>query len=100
LLNGKSKLSKDKLIEYEGKLSERLNRYASRRDVNVQKELDALNELKDLVALKQERLDTDFEVRKAQEQTRIKQKTDQKLIHLYRETPEEITRVVRILAIA
>ncbi len=79
LLNGKSKLSKDKLIEYEGKLSERLNRYASRRDVNVQKELDALNELKDLVALKQERLDTDFEVRKAQEQTRIKQKTDQKI---------------------
>lgn len=79
LLNSKSKLSKDKLIEYEGKLSERLNRYASRRDVNVQKELDALNELKDLVALKQERLDTDFEVRKAQEQTRIKQKTDQKI---------------------
>ena len=79
LLNGKSKLSKDKLIEYEGKLSERLNRYASRRDVNVQKELDALNELKELVALKQERLDTDFEVRKAQEQTRIKQKTDQKI---------------------
>ncbi len=79
LLNSKSKLSKDKLIEYEGKLSERLNRYASRRDVNVRKELDALNELKDLVALKQERLDTDFEVRKAQEQTRIKQKTDQKI---------------------
>lgn len=79
LLNSKSKLSKDKLIEYEGKLSERLNRYASRRDVNVQKELDTLNELKDLVALKQERLDTDFEVRKAQEQTRIKQKTDQKI---------------------
>lgn len=79
LLNSKSKLSKDKLIEYEGKLSERLNRYASRRDVNVQKELDALNELKDLVALKQERLDTDFEVRKDQEQTRIKQKTDQKI---------------------
>lgn len=79
LLNSKSKLSKDKLIEYEGKLSERLNRYASRRDVNVQKELDALNELMDLVALKKERLDTDFEVRKAQEQTRIKQKTDQKI---------------------
>ena len=79
LLNSKTKLPKDKLIEYEGKLSERLNQYASRRDVKVQKELDALNELKELVALKQERLDTDFEIRKAQEQTRIKQKTDQKI---------------------
>ena len=79
LLNGKSKLSKEKLVEYEGKLSDRLNRYASRRDVNVQKELDALNELKELVVLKQERLDTDFEISKAKEQTRIKGKTDSKI---------------------
>ncbi|WP_284108396.1 hypothetical protein [Acinetobacter pittii] len=79
LLNSKTKLPKDKLIEYEGKLSERLNQYASRRDVKVQKELDALNELKELVALKQERLDTEFEISKVQEQTRIKQKTDQKI---------------------
>ena len=79
LLNGKSKLSKEKLAEYEGKLSERLNRYASRRDVNVQKELDALNELKELVSLKQERLDTEFEIGKAKEQTRIKGKTDKKI---------------------
>lgn len=79
LLNGKSKLSKEKLAEYEGKLSERLNRYASRRDVKVQKELDALNELKELVSLKQERLDTDFEISKAKEQTRIKGKTDKKI---------------------
>lgn len=79
LLNGKSKLSKEKLAEYEGKLSERLNRYASRRDVNVQKELDALNELKELVSLKQERLDVDFEISKAKEQTRIKVKTDKKI---------------------
>ena len=79
LLNGKSKLSKEKLSEYEGKLSKRLNQYASRRDVKVQKELDTLEELKNLIALKQERLDTDFEIRKAQQQTRIKQKTDQKI---------------------
>ncbi len=79
LLNGKSKLSKEKLSEYEGKLSERLNQYAARRDVKVQKELDTLQEFKNLVALKQERLNTDFEIRKAQEQTRIKQKTDQKI---------------------
>ena len=79
LLNGKTKLSKEKLVEYEGKLSERLNRYASRRDVISQKEMDALNELKDLVWLKQEQLEVDFEIKKAIEQTRIKKKTDQKI---------------------
>ena len=79
LLGGKSKLSKEKLAEYEDRLSERLNSYASRRDVNTQKELDALSELKELVALKQEHLDTNFEITKAKEQTRIKGKTDSKI---------------------
>lgn len=79
LLNSKSKLSKEKLDEYERNLSERFNRYSSRRNISAQKELDTLNQLKELIALKQERFDTDFEIRKAQEQTRIKQKTDQKI---------------------
>lgn len=79
LLNNKTKLSKEKLAEYEDKLSERLNRYATRRDVNVQREVDALNELKEIIGLKQEQLQTDFEIRKATEQTRIKGKTDQKI---------------------
>lgn len=79
LLSGKSKLSKEKLAEYEDRLSDRLNSYASRRDVNTQKELDALNELKELVTLKQEHLDTNFEITKAKEQTRIKRKTDSKI---------------------
>lgn len=79
LLNSKSKLSKDKLIEYEGKLSESLNRYASRRDVKAQREFETLNELKELVSLKQQQLETDFEIKKAVEQTRIKGKTDKKI---------------------
>jgi len=79
LLNNKTKLSKEKLAEYEDKLSERLNRYATRRDVNVQREVDALNELKEIIGLKQEQIQTDFEIRKATEQTRIKGKTDQKI---------------------
>lgn len=41
--------------------------------------MDPLNGLKELVALKQERLDTDFEISKAKEQTRIKGKTDSKI---------------------
>lgn len=79
LLNSKNKLSKEKLAEYEDRLSDRLNRYGSRRDVIAQKEMDALNELKDLIGLKKEQLETDFEIRKATEQTRIKEETDKKI---------------------
>ncbi|MBL8321630.1 MAG: hypothetical protein JNJ93_05100 [Acinetobacter sp.] len=79
LLNSKTMLPKDKLDEYEGKLAERLNKYASRRDVAAQKEWDALNELKSLIELKKDRLNTEFEISKAKEQTRIKNKTDQKI---------------------
>lgn len=79
LLNGKTKLSKDKLAEYENSLSERLNRYGSRRDVISQKEAEALNGFKELVALKQEQLETNFQISKAIEQTRIKNKTDSKI---------------------
>jgi hypothetical protein len=38
-----------------------------------------LTELKELVGLKQEQLETDFEIKKAVEQTRIKNKTDKKI---------------------
>ncbi len=79
LLGKRQKLPKEKLAEYEGKLSERLNRYAARRDVKAQREFEALTELKELVGLKQEQLETDFEIKKAVEQTRIKNKTDQKI---------------------
>ena len=79
LLNGKSKLTKEKLAEYENNLSKRLNHYASRRDVVNQKEADALNDFKELVTLKQEQLETSFEINKAKEQTRIKNKTDSKI---------------------
>jgi hypothetical protein len=79
LLGKRQKLPKEKLAEYEGKLSERLNRYAARRDVKAQREFEALTELKELVGLKQEQLETDFEIKKAVEQTRIKNKTDKKI---------------------
>ncbi len=79
LLGKRQKLPKEKLAEYEGKLSERLNRYATRRDVKAQREFEALTELKELVGLKQEQLETDFEIKKAVEQTRIKNKTDKKI---------------------
>lgn len=79
LLDGKTKLSKEKLAIYEDKLAERLNRYASRRDVITAKQLDALNALKEIVGLKQEQLKTEFEIKKATTQTKIKQKTDHKI---------------------
>ena len=79
LLGKRQKLPKEKLAEYEGKLSERLNRYAARRDVKAQREFETLTELKELVGLKQEQLETDFEIKKAVEQTRIKNKTDKKI---------------------
>lgn len=79
LLGKRQKLPKEKLAEYEGKLSERLNRYAARRDVKAQREFEALTELKELVGLKQEQLETDFEIKKAVEQTRIKNRTDKKI---------------------
>lgn len=79
LLGKRQKLPKEKLAEYEGKLSERLNRYAARRDVKAQREFEALTELKELVGLKQEQLETDFEIKKAIEQTRIKNRTDKKI---------------------
>lgn len=79
LLDGKAKLSKEKLSIYEDKLSERLNRYASRRDVITAKQVDALNSLKEIISLKQDRLKTEFEIKKATTQTKIKQKTDQKI---------------------
>ncbi len=79
LLAKRQKLSKEKLAAYEDKLSERLNRYATRRDVKAQREFEALNELKELVSLKQQQLETDFEIKKAVEQTRIKGKTDKKI---------------------
>lgn len=67
------------MAAYEDNLSERLNRYATRRDVKAQREFEALNELKELVGLKQQQLETDFEIKKAVEQTRIKGKTDKKI---------------------
>ncbi|MCG5255829.1 hypothetical protein MCL28_04950 [Acinetobacter pittii] len=79
LLGKRQKFSKEKLAVYEDKLSERLNRYATRRDVKAQREFEALNELKELVGLKQQQLETDFEIKKAVEQTRIKGKTDKKI---------------------
>ncbi|MDI9659389.1 hypothetical protein [Acinetobacter nosocomialis] len=79
LLGKRQKLSKEKLAEYEDKLSERLNKYATRRDVKAQQEFEALTELKELVELKKKQLETDFEIRKAVEQTRIKNKTDNKI---------------------
>lgn len=79
LLGKRQKFSKEKLAAYEDNLSERLNRYATRRDVNAQREFEALNELKELVGLKQQQLETDFEIKKAVEQTRIKGKTDKKI---------------------
>lgn len=79
LLGKRQKFSKEKLAEYEDNLSERLNRYATRRDVKAQREFEALNELKELVGLKQQQLETDFEIKKAVEQTRIKGKTDKKI---------------------
>jgi len=79
LLAKRQKLSKEKLAAYEDNLSERLNRYATRRDVKAQREFEALNELKELVSLKQQQLETDFEIKKAVEQTRIKGKTDKKI---------------------
>lgn len=79
LLNNKTKLSKEKLNTYEGNLSKRLNQYATRRDVIAQKEIEALDDLKELVKLKQEQLETDFEIRKATKQTKIKGKTDKKI---------------------
>lgn len=79
LLGKRQKFSKEKLAAYEDNLSERLNRYATRRDVKAQREFEALNELKELVGLKQQQLETDFEIKKAVEQTRIKGKTDKKI---------------------
>ncbi|OTG80811.1 hypothetical protein B9T31_16055 [Acinetobacter sp. ANC 4558] len=79
LLKGKVKLSKEKLAKYEDRLSDRLNRYASRRDVIAQKEVDTLNDLKELISVKKEQIETDFEIRKAVVQTRIKGKTDKKI---------------------
>lgn len=79
LLNSKTRLSKEKLAEYEGKLSDRLGRYAGRRDVITAKQIDTLNALKEIVALKQDQLSTEFEIKKAITQTKIKQKTDQKI---------------------
>lgn len=79
LLAKRQKLSKEKLAAYEDNLSERLNRYATRRDVKAQREFEVLNELKELVSLKQQQLETDFEIKKAVEQTRIKGKTDKKI---------------------
>lgn len=79
LLGKRQKFSKEKLAAYEDNLSERLNRYAARRDVKAQREFEALSELKELVSLKQQQLETDFEIKKAVEQTRIKGKTDKKI---------------------
>ena len=79
LLDGKTKLTKEKLAQYEDKLAERLNHYASRRDVITEKQVDGLNALKEIVALKQEHLKTEFEIKKATTQTKIKQRTDQKI---------------------
>ncbi|WP_407411637.1 hypothetical protein [Acinetobacter sp.] len=79
LLGKRQKFSKEKLAAYEDNLSERLNRYATRRDVKAQREFEALTELKELIGLKQQQLETDFEIKKAVEQTRIKKKTDQKI---------------------
>ncbi|WP_109123084.1 hypothetical protein [Acinetobacter baumannii] len=79
LLGKRQEFSKEKLAAYEDNLSERLNRYATRRDVKAQREFEALNELKELVGLKQQQLETDFEIKKAVEQTRIKGKTDKKI---------------------
>lgn len=79
LLVKRQKLSKEKLADYEDKLSERLNRYATRRDVKAQNEFEVLTELKELVDLKKKQLETDFEIKKAVEQTRIKNKTDNKI---------------------
>ncbi|RZG64139.1 hypothetical protein EXE25_17540 [Acinetobacter bouvetii] len=79
LLGKRQKFSKEKLAAYEDSLSERLNRYATRRDVKAQREFEALNELKELVSLKQQQLETDFEIKKAVEQTRIKGKTDKRI---------------------
>ncbi|WFP97523.1 hypothetical protein P3S51_04085 [Acinetobacter sp. ANC 7201] len=79
LLGKRQKLPKEKLTEYEDKLSERLNRYATRRDVKAQREFEALTELKELIGLKQQQLETDFEIKKAVEQTKIKNKTDKKI---------------------
>ena len=79
LLGKRQKFSKEKLAAYEDNLSERLNRYATRRDVKAQREFEALNELKELVSLKQQQLETDFEIKKAVEQTRTKGKTDKKI---------------------
>lgn len=79
LLGKRQKFSKEKLAAYEDNLSERLNRYATRRDVKAQREFETLTELKELIGLKQQQLETDFEITKAVEQTRIKKKTDQKI---------------------
>lgn len=79
LLVKRQKLSKEKLADYEEKLSERLNRYATRRDVKAQNEFEVLTKLKELIDLKKKQLETDFEIKKAVEQTRIKNKTDNKI---------------------
>lgn len=79
LLSTKKKLKPEKLKEYENTLAERLNKYASRRDVNSMRQVEGLNNLKDLVALKQEQLSKQFEINKAVEQTRLKAKADNKI---------------------
>ncbi|NNG82043.1 hypothetical protein [Acinetobacter sp. ANC 5378] len=79
LLSTKKKLKPEKLKEYENTLAERLNKYASRRDVNSMRQVEGLNNLKDLVALKQEQFSKQFEINKAVEQTRLKAKADNKI---------------------
>jgi hypothetical protein len=95
-LGKRQKLPKEKLAEYEGKFIRAFESLCSSTRCERQREFEALTELKELVGLKQEQLETDFEIKKAVEQTRIKNKTDKKIDSSVTRNTRRTIKAVRI----
>jgi hypothetical protein len=79
LLDNKTKYSKEQLNAYGDKLATRLNEFSTRRDIKSQNAVKMLNELIEINNLKKEQFEAEFDLRKAENQARIKTRTDKKI---------------------